>query len=134
MSFFEEILFEIRKGKKVRRKSWENNEFIQLKYGNILNQNNEKYFIDNNVLADDWEIFKEPLYDYEYIKSHGIPCWFWNCDYDSDIDYFYNRCLGRLIIYDKDDYLWFGRECSKGYESFRYCEPVKNHELKFYEK
>lgn len=123
MATFDEILPKLKNGEKVYRKSWDNIKFIYLKNGTVYTDTDERFTFDNNVLRDDWEVYKEV--DYDYIILNKIPCWFWTDDFES-------RRLGFLIIYDKDDHKWFGCDTKNGYDSHRYCQPVKRNELIFY--
>ena len=75
----EEILPEIRKGRKARRPHWHEDaaingrlEFVSLEGGRIIVQ--QEKFNSNELLADDWELVPEPVRVADYL----VPSSIWN--------------------------------------------------------
>ena len=81
MSYLEELLPEFRKGAKIRRSNWPEGHRIKF-------DTSKKLTVDNNgklytiyaeeLLADNWEFYKENEPDWEYIIKHKCLCWFWD--------------------------------------------------------
>lgn len=67
---FESILPLLRQGKKIRRKSWASGNYIQLRNSLFLDQNNDCYTLlhNNDILADNWELYQETMTFEEAIK------------------------------------------------------------------
>ena len=124
MSYLEELLPEFRKGAKIRQTYWDNSEYICLRDGKIIDENEVYFtrFYDNWLISDEWELYQEPI-DWDYIIKNKCLCWFW-CD-DNDGKY-----LGTIRFINKNDELPFmnwERGCAKN------CRPVRRDEVTFYE-
>lgn len=68
MSYLEELLPEFRKGAKIRQTYWDNSEYICLRDGKIIDENEVYFtrFCDNWLISDEWELYQEPV-DWDYI-------------------------------------------------------------------
>ena len=124
MAYLEELLPEFRKGAKIRQTYWDNSEYICLRDGKIIDENEVYFtrFYDNWLISDEWELYQEPI-DWDYIIKNKCLCWFW-CD-DNDGKY-----LGTIRFINKNDELPFmnwERGCAKN------CRPVRRDEVTFYE-
>lgn len=126
MSYLEELLPEFRKGAKIRRRCWKPECFLFIKDGLIFDQEDCVYTsYATSILEDDWELYKDPEPDWQYIIDHNCLCWFWdNCDKE---DWRRARCLRAFIpngtnpFLDEAGYFW------------PYCRPVRKDEVTFYE-
>lgn len=83
MTNFTEILKYLIEGKKVRRFSWKDGDYLQIIDGQILNKNNIAPDLSHlsTLIADDWEIFQEHFrlsdwiedsFDYKVIPVNKI--------------------------------------------------------------
>ena len=62
---FEEIIKELRDGKKFRRKDWNKNDYIYIK-GECISYSGHAYCLNWGILLDNnWELYEEPILDKE---------------------------------------------------------------------
>lgn len=80
MAYLEELLPEFRKGAKIRRECWRKHEYIYQKRYTLLNE--EDIELDGTEMdiwdifdADDWELYKDPELDWDYIIKNKCLCW-----------------------------------------------------------
>lgn len=121
MSYLEELLPEFRKGAKIRMKDWEKYEYICIKDGIVVDENEVYYneFYNRYLASDEWEFYKEPEPDWDYIIKNKCLCWFWDCEED-------NKVVGILKnISQNIKYKFNG--------VFLHCRPVRRDEVTFYE-
>lgn len=118
MSYLEELLPEFRKGAKIRRKGWLNqNQYYHLGDNFRLEMSKE------NIQSNDWEFYQEPEPDWQYIIENKCLCWFWDNQKDDGV-------CGVLTdkTHDKfDSFIWFGRT------RWNNCRPLRRDEITFYE-
>ena len=86
MAYLEELLPEFRKGAKIRRKTWNKNEFIYMKKCTLFNEEDleldgTEMDIWDTFIANDWELVKDPEPDWDYIIKNKCLCWFWDANY-----------------------------------------------------
>lgn len=103
---FEEVLPALRDGIKVRRKSWNKRNYIVVKKGNLIIDEDDyaiPFWIDD-LLADDWEVVKEAkkvklrdLTEEQYKKWRKINCRGENC----------NSCIFSKVNCVYGAYCWF---------------------------
>ena len=114
MAYLEELLPEFRKGAKIRRKYWPEENCIS------INRSMGLHLSPVDTQADDWELCREPEPDWQYIIDHKCLCWFWND-------------LGKLkhlkYLQAKEGYA-FRDELGTCWEN---CRPVRRDEVTFYE-
>lgn len=74
MSHLEEVLTEFRKGTKIRRKCWEDKQYVFLHpNGSIYLATGRLFKFDtDHILSDDWEFYQEPIGRKEVIKVGQI--------------------------------------------------------------
>lgn len=126
MSYLEELLPEFRKGAKIRLSIWRKDKFIIRRGGDIVTNDNYDYPLSmRETLSNQWELYKDPEPDWQYIIDHNCLCWFWdNCDKEG---WRRARCLRAFIpngtnpFLDEAGYFW------------PYCRPVRKDEVTFYE-
>lgn len=133
MAYLEELLPELRKRAKIRRKTWNKNEFIYMKKCTLFNEEDleldgTEMDIWDTFIANDWELVKDPEPDWQHIIDNKCLCCFW---YDGDKD---NKRIGLLTKISISgscnhhlDYLMNGRIW------YDYCRPVRREEITFYE-
>lgn len=71
-SYLEELLLEFRKGAKIRRSNWPEGRFIEIDTTGkfIVDNNNRIYTIfARELLADNWELYQEPIKGLEYYSD-----------------------------------------------------------------
>lgn len=122
---FEEILPYLRKGGKIRRKSWEKT-VIQIMNGILCNQNEDDILTvgAKDLLANDWEVYEEPI-DWDYIIKNKCPCWFWNKDN--------SKYLGTLAQLPQTiDIYPYKVNRPGGSKYYKHCCPVSKDEITFY--
>nr|DAK07326.1 MAG TPA: Protein of unknown function (DUF2829) [Bacteriophage sp.] len=126
MSYLEELLPEFKKGAKIRRKDWRDGKYIKLSGVYAKDEYGDVYFIEpNEITADDWELYKDPEPDWQYIIDHKCLCWFWDDEEE-------NRQIGYLCFVD--DHGGFVLEAPDDcYNSYINCRPVRRDEVTFYE-
>lgn len=125
MAYLEELLPEFRKGAKIRIKDWKNGEYICIKDGVIVDENEVYYsvFYDRYLTSDEWELYKKPEPDWGYIIKNKCLCWFWNDNENG-------KYLGTIRAINKNDELPF-MNWERGYA--KHCRPVRRDEVTFYE-
>lgn len=123
MSYLEELLPEFRKGAKIRCKSWKNGAYIEKKGQGIIYHNIpvEEF----NVLADDFELYQEPI-DYDYIIKNKCLCIFWD---DEEFS-----LIGSLTKIDTPEPLYkdYKYQAYNG-RYWKHCRPARRDEVTFYE-
>lgn len=120
MSYLEELLPELRKGAKIRMKSWPENEYIYRKGNDVLNERGKTFNFTNYELFSNWELYQETI-NWQYIIDHECLCWFW--DYDNQ------KKLG--ILGDIRDGVF--QYLLLGGDYFMNCHPARRDEVNFYE-
>ncbi len=126
MSYLEELLPEFRKGARIRRRCWKPECFLFIRDGLIFDQEDCVYTsYATSILEDDWELYKDPEPDWQYIIDHKCLCWFWDDEEE-------NRQIGYLCFVD--DHGGFVLEAPDDcYNSYINCRPVRRDEVTFYE-
>lgn len=117
MSYLEELLPEFRKGAKIRRKYWSEENCIS------INRSMGLHLSPVDTQADDWEICREPEPDWQYIIDHKCLCWFWEDDEEKRIAN-YLQSIGirkNNSFIDVNTFFWEN------------CRPVRRDEVTFYE-
>jgi hypothetical protein len=125
MAYLEELLPEFRKGAKIRRECWRKHEYIYQKRYTLLNE--EDIELDGTEMdiwdifdADDWELYKDPEPDWQYIIDHKCLCWFWRQDVNFKLISVLREITNNLFI-DTLGNCWEN------------CRPVRKDEVTFYE-
>lgn len=119
MSYLEELLPEFRKGAKIRCSDWVDDFYIQKDGQTVIDNNNRTFHIHaEDTLSDQWELYKEPEPDWDYIIKNKCLCLFWNDD---------ETTIGILKYKYTDGFL---ADCGKIWEN---CRPVRRDEVTFYE-
>lgn len=126
MSYLEEVLPEFRKGAKIRRRIWDDKElFVKInEAGEPVLNNGNKFEFCRNIICSDWELYKEPELDWDYIIKNKCLCYFWNPGEEDCV-------RGVLLNYYKDDNFKFISYRPRG--CFKFCRPVRKDEVTFYE-
>ena len=124
MSYLEELLPEFRKGAKIRRSNWPEGHCVKL-------DTSKKFTVDNNgkiytiyaeeLLADNWEFYQEPI-DWDYIIKNKCLCCFSNDD--NSANYF-----GYLKGREEYDNCFIDNKLNR----WKYCRSVHRDEVTFYE-
>ena len=128
MSYLEELLPEFRKGAKIRQPNWDNGEYIYLgENGIVYDEWNKPFDFTNEELFSEWELYREPEPDWNYIIKNKCLCWFWDDEEEK-------RVAGLLADYDSYN-SQFGRYKGKNVAVtyFNHCRPVRRDEVTFYE-
>lgn len=121
MSYLEELLPEFKKGAKIRRKDWRDGKYIKLSGVYAKDEYGDVYFIEpNEITADDWELYKDPEPDWQYIIDHKYLCWFWRQDVNFKLISVLREITNNLFI-DTLGNCWEN------------CRPVRKDEVTFYE-
>lgn len=127
MSYLEELLPEFRRGAKIRQNKWKNDAYIERYAQGIFYHNVEEHDID--ILADDYELYKEPEPNWDSIIKNKCLCWFW--DYNKS-----KKRIGILKSINKYETYKFSIVTPDNYVgdvSFVNCRPVRRDEVTFYE-
>lgn len=139
MSYLEELLPEFRKGAKIRQNDWDEDVFIRF-YKDEIYWYDDGSWKDGKIAStkdlvslftfhkDNWELYKEPELDWDYIIKNKCLCWFW----DGSGDY---KALGILIKVNENNTLC-RYDCKKSngdYYQYANCRPVRRNEITFYE-
>lgn len=125
MSYLEELLPEFRKGARIRRRCWKPECFLFIRDGLICDQEDCVYTsYATSILEDDWELYKDPEPDWNYIIDNKCLCWFWDDDEKAKKIGFLTeyRKYDTLLHYKKDNEVWY-----------KHCRPVRRDEVTFYE-
>lgn len=122
-----ELKDKIESGAKIRREIWNENSHISAKKDSIFStfatNNNTLYSLSiEDLYADDWEEYK----GVDYLKCIGCLCKFYNTDSDNRTIY-YGILLQTTVSENETTYI------SHNNCSYRYCEPIRYNEVKFYE-
>lgn len=121
MSYLEELLPEFRKGAKIRRRCWKPEYFLFIRDGLIFDQEDCVYTsYATSILEDDWELYKDPEPDWQYIIDHKYLCWFWRQDVNFKLISVLREITNNLFI-DTLGNCWEN------------CRPVRKDEVTFYE-
>lgn len=121
MSYLEELLPEFRKGAKIRRRCWKPECFLFIRDGLIFDQEDCVYTsYATSILEDDWELYKDPEPDWQYIIDHKCLCWFWRQDVNFKLISVLREITNNLFI-DTLGNCWEN------------CRPVRKDEVTFYE-
>lgn len=130
MAHLEELLPEFRKGVKIRATHWDKNSYIEIKNGEIVDCKGTDVgdLPFYKVMDNDWEFYREPEPDWDYIIKNKCLCWFWCKDEEE------RKIAGYLSDYDSYN-SQFGRYKGKNVAVtyFDYCRPVRRDEVTFYE-
>lgn len=134
MSYLEELLPEFRKGAKIRRKGVPQpanaKGYIFYKEGKIYNEFGRECDPDLGfwLSKNDWELYKDPEPDWQYIIDNKCLCWFWNdCEkYAKEYGF-----LGFLTYVQPSNNTDRFEELSG--KIWKYCRPVHKDEVNFYE-
>ena len=128
MSYLEELLPELRKGAKIRCTDWEPHCFVYCKNGVVYDQNEQVMprLTFSHVVSDNWEIYKEPEPDWNYIIKNKCLCWFWDIVEEAKI-------VGILCKINYDSEHQFVRNFDGAKIAYRNCSPVRRDEVTFYE-
>lgn len=129
MSYLEELLPEFRKGAKIRLNNWQEDEYIFM--DDTLAKDSNGYAFNFNLkhlFCDNWEFYREPEPDWDYIIKNKCLCWFW-CEGEEE-----RRIAGLLSYYDSYENQFArykGKDVAVTY--FDHCRPVRRDEVTFYE-
>lgn len=79
MARLEEVLSEFRKGAKIRATHWDKNSYIEIKNEEIVDCKGTDVgdLPFYKVMDNDWEFYREPEPDWDYIIKNKCLCWFW---------------------------------------------------------
>lgn len=128
MAYLEELLPEFRKGAKIRLNNWQEDEYIFM--DDTLAKDSNGYAFNFNLkhlFCDNWEFYKKPEPDWDYIIKNKCLCWFWD-------EWFGAAYIGVLGEIHKECDLKFVLRDENGNNSpFRNCRPVRRYEVTFYE-
>ena len=125
MAYLEEVLPEFRKGAKIKRTSWDKNEFMYFRDGVVYDHTNRvmpKLYFSHFVFSD-WELYQEPI-DWQYIIDHKCLCWFWDDENDKNF-------IATLEAFEIDICVTSFK--SKNGAVWHNCRPVRRDEVTFYE-
>lgn len=128
MSYLEELLPEFRKGAKIRRRCWKPECFLFIRDGLIFDYEDCVYTsYATSILEDDWELYKDPEPDWQYIIDHKCLCWFWD-----DKDFVIAGTLDKLSESENQlkDFKYKEKKTSK---YWRHCQPIQRNEVTFYD-
>lgn len=121
MAYLEELLPEFRKGARIRRRCWKPECFLFIRDGLIFDQEDCVYTsYATSILEDDWELYKDPEPDWQYIIDHKCLCWFWRQDVNFNLISVLREITNNLFI-DTLGNCWEN------------CRPVRKDEVTFYE-
>lgn len=122
MARLEEVLSEFRKGAKIRATHWDKNSYIEIKNGEIVDCKGTDVgdLPFYKVMDNDWEFYREPEPDWQYIVNNKYLCWFWN-----------NTGKTKYLNYlqAKEEHT-FRDELGSCWDN---CRPVRKNEINFYE-
>lgn len=128
MARLEEVLSEFRKGAKIRATHWDKNSYIEIKNGEIVDCKGTDVgdLPFYKVMDNDWEFYREPEPDWDYIINNKCLCWFWD-EHDEEM-----KKAGILAYYDNNHFKrYIGDTCAVHW--FEHCRPVRKDEVTFYE-
>lgn len=123
MSYLEELLPEFRKGAKIRLKEWGKDFYIHIKSGRCWDERGARFsFQIDDLMSGNWEFFKEPEPDWQYIIDNKCLCWFWD---EGEC-----KATGILESITSKDPFCFVTDYNGEYQ---YCRPARRNEVTFYE-
>ena len=129
MAYLEELLPEFRKGARIRRKDWREGKYIKLKGLYARDEFGDSYFLEpNEVTADDWELYKDPDPNWDYIIKNKCLCWFWDDSEKYAKEYGFLGFLNYVQPSNNTDRF---EELSG--KIWKTCRPVRRDEITFYE-
>lgn len=124
MAYLEELLPEFRNGAKIRLKEWDKDFYIHIRSGRCWDERGARFsFQIDDLMSGNWEFFKEPELDWQYIIDNKFLCWFWKEENE-------DKFLGIL------SYIIPEMKCkfvATGIHYFKHCRPVRKDEVTFYE-
>lgn len=127
MSNLTELLPAFIEGEKIRKKYWSKEQYLFFKDDNIMTNNEVCVSFNSSDFADDWEFYKEPAIDWNYIIKNKCLCWFWD---DDDT----NGVMAILVsVYKDSSYRYYCRDLAGCGSSRKHCRPVRRDEVAFYE-
>ena len=68
MKFWEAVR-EMQDGKKIRRKTWDDGDYIYMNYGELIDERDKQYSINYVFNDDEWEIYDERKDASEILKA-----------------------------------------------------------------
>lgn len=133
---FEEALKAMREGKRVKRpiqsvpKSMIGGKIFEVYKDGKQNVIYSKLDSMNcvNIEADDWELYKDPELDWDYIIKNKCLCWLWDDNYNWAIC----GTLGKIEKGDEYKFVMFDDEGNRS--PYKNCRPVSRDEVTFYEE
>lgn len=126
MAYLEELLPEFRKGAKIRCKDWKPALYIYIdNKGAVITEKGNSYVLDSvDFNNENWELYREPEPDWQYIIDHKCLCCFWD-DISPNV-----KEIGFLEnIFDDED----GKYYTSNGTTYKNCRPVRRDEVIFYE-
>lgn len=129
MAYLEELLSEFIKGAKIRCKGWDDGAYLlfDTKEEIIIDQEGRVCeFIPSDIVYGEWEFYKEPELDWEYIIKNKCLCWFWDIVEEAKI-------VGILCKINDDGEHKFVRNFEDAKIAYIHCRPVHRDEVTFYE-
>ena len=123
MAYLEEFLPEFRKGAKIRQTDWNKDSYIEMNksVGVVINNKSERYiFSYEDVAHSQWELFREPEPDWDYIIKNKCLCWFSNGDNSANM-------FGYLQEHNHKHFV------DIKINRWENCRPVRRDEVTFYE-
>lgn len=127
MAYLEELLPEFRKGAKIRCSDWIDDFYIQKDGQTVIDHNNRTFHIHaEDTLSDQWELYKEP--DWQYIIDNKCLCYFWDDCEKYAKEYGFLGFLTYVQPSNNTDRF----EDLEG-KIWKYCRPVHRDEVTFYE-
>lgn len=118
---FEEVLPSLKEGKKIIRKAW---KLVDYDFYKRIKEK-PTVFYKEDLLADDWELYQEPI-DWDYIIKNKCLCKFWNVNpmgFRYDFLNVIDDSADEYKYHSQNDNNWWLR-----------CKPVKKSEINFYEE
>ena len=74
---FEAVIQALRDGKKIRRDTWDKDDYIKSNNGSIEDEDGADYDLVKGILFDNWEIVKEKVKKYQFLfgslVTMGVP-------------------------------------------------------------
>ena len=129
MAYLEELLPEFRKGAKIRSHMWSKKAYIHFKDGKILDESGLPYTIPAIAFhINDWELYKEPELDWDYIIKNKCLCWFWDEGEEEE-----TKVAGLLADYDSSEVIFSRYRGKNSVTHYDHCRPVQRDEVTFYE-
>lgn len=133
MAYFEEFFSQIRNGAKIRKASWSKDCYVWLdekgQFKCKVDTSTDFFFLLESVFKDDdWELFKEPEFDWDCLIKNNCLCWFWN---DNEC----YKVMGQIGDFNEEcSYPYEMQLGERGYSVYKHCVPVRKKEVTFYEE